>query len=153
MICSPCAAMGESLAYERGDDGGELRGVWAGSSVEFEIDTTTDSPSLTFDSLSNPENVQVSVQMRYLESYERMGGADVTCTGGCTCAALHIEATINQQWSVPEAVEFVVSQSATCVVRLVTTSSPKGAKFKIMSLAVMVKEKDEAGARKKEVAV
>lgn len=131
--------------------------VCVGSSVEFEIDTTADSPSLDFDSPNSSQNLQVSVQLRYLESYERMGGVDVTCLGGCTCASLHIEATINQQWSVPQAVEFDVSQSATCVVRLVTTSSPKGAKFKIMSLSVMVKERNgdekKEGVNNKEVVV
>ncbi|CAI7813106.1 unnamed protein product [Closterium sp. NIES-54] len=108
----------------------------AGSFAEFIFDTSAQNkPALQLD---NPSTAQAQLEIRYLVSYERMGVGHVACVEGCECEGGDIDATISQQWSVPEKRVFDLSQSERCVVRI-DVQRGKGEKFKILSFTVMFK--------------
>ncbi|CAI5492280.1 unnamed protein product [Closterium sp. Naga37s-1] len=110
----------------------------AGSFADFIFDTSAQNkPALQLD---NPSTAQAQLEIRYLVSYERMGVGHVACVEGCECEGGDIDATISQQWSVPEKRVFDVSQSEKCVVRI-DVRRGKGEKFKILSFTVMFKPK------------
>ncbi|CAI5506969.1 unnamed protein product [Closterium sp. Naga37s-1] len=107
-----------------------------GSFAEFIFDMSAQNkPALQLD---NPSTAQAQLEIRYLVSYERMGVGHVACVEGCECEGGDIDATISQQWSVPEKRVLDVSQSERCVVRI-DVRRGKGEKFKILSFTVMFK--------------
>ena len=82
------------------------------------------------------------VQLTYLTSYNQMGIAEVTCEGGCSCAAQRVDAhqtSPTRNVSVVRTSSFEVSAAAACVLRFVVleeSSSGGGHKWKLTQVAV-----------------
>lgn len=119
-------------------------GTWSeGSVVEFVLDTTPTSKMVHFETSEIASSAQAMVEIRYLVSYERMGGVHLSCIEGCQCKDFHINATIVHHWSIVESTIVYVTQSTNCVIRLVSTKSERGSKFKLLSIAIMFRPKLE----------
>ena len=80
------------------------------------------------------------VQVRYLTSYERMGIAEVTCKGGCSCNKSLLDGHIEQRWSVPDGKEFSVTQAKDCILRIDARAGKGGSKVKILSVTLSFRE-------------
>ena len=76
------------------------------------------------------------------QSYNQMGIAEVTCEGGCSCAAQRVDAhqtSPTRNVSVVRTSSFEVSAAAACVLRFVVleeSSSGGGHKWKLTQVAV-----------------
>ncbi|MEW5313241.1 MAG: hypothetical protein WDW38_004825 [Sanguina aurantia] len=102
-----------------------------GRVLTMQVDTKF--PGLALDTLT--------VRLAYLVSYEHMGKANVTCSG-CECEPQTIDAHEGVHVSVQRAVEFAVTQSEACLIRVQTLpeTSSAGHKFKVIQLTVRARQ-------------
>ncbi len=78
-----------------------------------------------------------AVNLVFLQSYEHMGTANVSCISGCTCASITIDAHWKNQVSLPGLAQLdTVSQHPRCVLRVTVGSSSSSGehKFKVVGV-------------------
>ncbi|KAG2425210.1 hypothetical protein HYH02_015037 [Chlamydomonas schloesseri] len=92
----------------------------------------------------------VKVFLQHLRSYENMGMAEFSCTSGCTCEPVTVDAHITMRVSQLYLAELKVSQSKACVVSvkvLDKSSSGGGTKFKLAGVMLAERPGVNTGLR------
>ncbi|EFJ49699.1 hypothetical protein VOLCADRAFT_89682 [Volvox carteri f. nagariensis] len=127
----------------------EGRGKWGfvslkkGDELQLKINTRLEGKRSATDS-----SALILLQVAYLKSYRGMGTAQVSCTSGCSCEPLIIDAFDRRPVSVTSMADIQVSQSSKCILAI-TSMGPSSAaagkssktvtngyKFKLMGVVV-----------------
>jgi len=88
-----------------------------------------------------PTDERPQVFVTYLQSYEHMGTASISCVSGCECEAATVDANLpTEQASVPKHAELRVTQSSLCVlsVEVLPETTSGENKFKIIHISMRV---------------
>lgn len=79
-----------------------------------------------------------AVVLVFLQSYEHMGTANVSCVSGCTCTSITIDAHRKNQVSLPGLAQLeAVSQHPRCVLRVTVGSNSSSGQHKFKVLGVI----------------
>ena len=103
-----------------------------GSVLHLQINTKFDG---------TPEDEESEVFVTYLQSYEHMGSANISCVSGCACEAASVDAHVGDvKASVPVRAGLSVTQHRDCILSIEvlpeTTSGEH--KFKIVHASVKI---------------
>ncbi|EFJ49701.1 hypothetical protein VOLCADRAFT_89684 [Volvox carteri f. nagariensis] len=115
----------------------EGRGKWGyvatepGKTIRFKVNTQLGG-NRTKNRLSGRPIV---VQVAYLESYQGMGTARVSCEAGCTCTAVTIDSYDKRPVSLTSMKDISVSQHPECILALTTKGPSKAAEAAALEAA------------------
>ncbi|GIL91193.1 hypothetical protein Vretimale_18816 [Volvox reticuliferus] len=91
-----------------------------------------------------PPDHRVSLYLHYLKSYEHMGVVNLSCTSGCWCDTVEVDAHITEHWSQMYQTRLVATQSDSCEVTLTVLPKTSSGEHKFKVSGAIISEDQSA---------